>query len=232
MNRTLSGRIVDAGVILLAVGALGFAAVSLWKRGRPVEAAAAQLGARAAAFDALVALGTPLRAGPATDTIVVFTDFQCPYCRIIAATLDSLGTHGDMTSPAVILIHSPIESIHPLARVMAIAAECAAGRGKLRELHDALFAAQNPLHPMDSTAFGVFLARYIPGEAAGCLLSPTTKARVDAHVAAGRELGIRGTPTLLIDGHWINGSPTLSDLRGFLRKHGAQRQMRTSSIGG
>jgi protein-disulfide isomerase len=78
-------------------------------------------------------------------TIVEWSDFQCPYCARVKATLESLL----QTYPQEVRLvfkHAPL-GFHPNALPAALAAEAARAQGKFWEFHDALFQHQADLSP-------------------------------------------------------------------------------------
>lgn len=79
----------------------------------------------------------------ATVTIVEFSDFECPYCRIFFNdTFAQLKKEYVETGKvAVYYRHFPLP-FHPLATPFAIATECANEQGKFWELHDKIFKSQ------------------------------------------------------------------------------------------
>ncbi|MGI8498280.1 MAG: DsbA family protein [Gemmatimonadaceae bacterium] len=150
--------------------------------------------------------------GPANApvTIVAFSDYQCPYCRVLARTLDTLRN----THPAdirVIYRHFPLESAHPFARQAAIAAECAGEQGRFEALHDTLFVKQDSI--------GTLLGSSRLAELAGirdtaafsrCRKGGTAGRRIDGDMAQGQRLQIIGTPTVIVNGWRFDGAPTLA----------------------
>ena len=163
-----------------------------------------------AAPPALIDLAnTPVR-GPADApvTVVVYSDFLCPYCRQLAQALA-----GYVPKAAgrikVYYKHYPLDSscnpkiarsIHAGSCALALGGVCAQFQGKFEAYHDRVFASelQNP-QPSD-------VAR-LAGEAGlnaaaieGCLDDPKTRAALDAQVAEGNRLGITSTPTVYING--------------------------------
>lgn len=89
-------------------------------------------------FPSVPVSGSPVR-GPADAwvTLVEFSDFECPYCASVQATIDQLR----LAYPAdvrVVFKHYPL-SFHAHARAAAIAAECAGEQGRFWEMHDAIF---------------------------------------------------------------------------------------------
>jgi protein-disulfide isomerase len=67
--------------------------------------------------------------------LIVYTDFECPYCAALEARL-----RGARVRTAV--RHFPVRSAHPRAWPAACAAEAAALQGRFWEMHDALFDDQ------------------------------------------------------------------------------------------
>ncbi len=143
--------------------------------------------------------------GPATAkvTIVEFSDFQCPFCARVNPTLEKIrATYGD--DVRIVFRHNPLP-FHPNAEPAAEAAVLAGWSGKFWEMHDKLFGNQQALDRqglerlaselgMDATAFR------------SALDSKTAKARVDADLALGQKVGVRGTPSFFIDGRPLIGA--------------------------
>ncbi|MCA9712260.1 MAG: thioredoxin domain-containing protein, partial [Myxococcales bacterium] len=89
-----------------------------------------------------VPLGTSPRRGPddAPVTIVIFGDFECPFCARGHAIMESLREH---YGPQLRLVykHTPLP-FHSHAYVASRAAVAAQAQGKFWEFHDALYARQ------------------------------------------------------------------------------------------
>ena len=71
--------------------------------------------------------------------IVEFSDFQCPYCGQVEATLKSVLARHEGTV-ALAFRDMPISQIHPLAQGAAEASRCAGEQGKymyfIREIQE------------------------------------------------------------------------------------------------
>lgn len=153
--------------------------------------------------------------GPADApvTLVLFSDFQCPYCSQTGRVLDEiLKTYG----PKVRLVFRdyPLPS-HPLALKAAEAAHCAEAQGKFWEFHDHLFANQAKLAPADLKA----AARTLGLDGAkfdACLDGGSMTAIVTGNAKSGEDLGVAATPTLFVNGRLIPGVPELTDLKGLI----------------
>jgi protein-disulfide isomerase len=87
--------------------------------------------------------------------------------------------------------------MHEGACVLAAAAVCAEEQGKLEPMSDALFKNQKQKLPLDSVAEGVGLdlARFHE-----CLRAPSTERRVQQDIAAGIAVGLKATPTYVVNG--------------------------------
>ena len=68
-------------------------------------------------------------------TVVVFSDYQCPFCKRVFTSLKSLSATHPVTF-AVLHRNFPIATIHPFARRAAVAAACAAIQGRFAPYHD------------------------------------------------------------------------------------------------
>ena len=70
--------------------------------------------------------------------VVVFSDFECPYCRRAAPVLRRVAA-AFPNDVSLIWRHFPL-GIHPSAPRAAEAAQCAEDQGRFWEFHDALFS--------------------------------------------------------------------------------------------
>jgi protein-disulfide isomerase len=95
--------------------------------------------------------------------------------------------------------------MHRYACQAAIAAECAARAGKFWEYHDLLFGAQDRLGRDDLIAKAVTLG-IARDNFVACLDDPSARSRVLADSAAGAKLGVKSTPTLVINGRAVEGA--------------------------
>lgn len=144
--------------------------------------------------------------GPATAPVelVLFSDFQCPYCARMAPIVHQVEQRYG-ARVRIAFRQFPLTSIHPQAYGAATATLCADEQGKFWELHDALFADQKALAPerIADTAgrLGVDRDRF-----AACLESGRSKRRVDEDLAAGRALGLTGTPAAFVNGRLLTGA--------------------------
>jgi protein-disulfide isomerase len=153
-----------------------------------------------------VGLGLPGHvAGPDTAllTVIVFSDFQCVYCARLQPALQALRhEYGDRVR--LVLRHLPL-SFHPRAQLAAEAAVAAAMQGKLWDFHDRVFAAPGQLTRADlerhAQAIGLDMEAF-----RAALDDRRYFDLVAADAAAAGALGVRGTPTMFVNGTPVAGS--------------------------
>lgn len=96
----------------------------------------------------------------ATLTIIEYSDFQCPYCALLAQELSQLvKKHPDEVR--VIFRHFPLQS-HQHALHAAYATEAAGLQGKFWEMHDRIFAEQSTWVEMTDAQFQKWLEDQTP----------------------------------------------------------------------
>lgn len=148
-------------------------------------------------------------------TVVEFLDFQCPGCANLEPTMQDLRAElGDEVR--FVVRNFPLIDIHPNAVDAAVAAEAAADQDEYEPMHDALFASQSEWTQLeDATDYfrdladelGLDLDAYDAAVA-----DPATEERVMADRADALELGLQGTPSIIVDGELIQ-LQQLSDVR-------------------
>lgn len=152
--------------------------------------------------------GAPFR-GPAAAavTIVEFSDFHCPFCRQVLATLTQLlSRYGEKVK--LVYRDFPIDSLHPQARKAAEAARCAHDQGKFWEYHDALFANAPKASPEQLKAYAHQVGLDLPSFDR-CVSSGIHAAAVQKDVDEGIRVGVTGTPAFFINGHLLSGAQPL-----------------------
>ncbi len=180
-----------AAASLVVVAALGQGIVLAFAKPAPATAPRAEAGWRLGAADAAV-------------EIVVFSDFQCPGCRVMAPVFKRLvDEYGGQVS--FVYRHFPL-SQHEFAETDAVASEAAGEQGRFWEMHDAIFARSGLLTPTQlrglAAQLGLDLQRYDDAIASG-----RARARVQADLAEGKRIGVNGTPYIIVEGEVV---PVLS----------------------
>ena len=142
--------------------------------------------------------------------LVMFGDFQCPFClgaqkslRRVRERLEERLLFG--------FRHLPILERHPLAPMAAEASEAAAAQGMFWEYHDALYAVQPKLSRETMLAVGRDLgldADQIDAD----LDSGAHRERVARDMASAQASGATGTPTFFVNGKRFYGAYDASSL--------------------
>lgn len=137
----------------------------------------------------------------AAVTIVEFGDYQCPYCRESEAHLRAILSKYE-NDVSLVYRHFPLPG-HGAAYPAARAAECAGQQDRFWELHELFYSTHNWIEDTSEAGMAGLAERagvVSVEEFADCLAGGDIDELVDADVAAGRGLGIRGTPTFLVNG--------------------------------
>jgi protein-disulfide isomerase len=136
-------------------------------------------------------------------TLIIFTDFQCPYCKASLPVMNELEQiYGSRLN--VIMAHFPLKELHPQAEGAAEASECAREQGKFRKYHDILFENQEDLS-MQALLQYARIAGLDEAKFAECLGGRRAEDIVKADVRAGIAAGVQGTPTSFANGFRIEG---------------------------
>lgn len=141
----------------------------------------------------------------ATVTIIEFGDFQCPACQQFATAVKPQVELALIESGKAKFVYYdwPIIEAHPNAFLAARAARCAGDQQKYWEYHDNLF--RNQARWATSTdAVGMFTDYAATlgldeGAFESCLGSDRHADVVTANMELGLQLGVRGTPTIIVE---------------------------------
>jgi protein-disulfide isomerase len=174
--------------------------------------------------------GEPFLGPPdASVTIVEFSDFQCPHCRAVQATLKTLLRQ---YAGNVRLVHRdfPVPQLHPGAVAAAEAARCADEQGHFWSYGDLLYA--NP-----TTHGETNLVRYAEGLGLDavrfreCVRQRRYAAHVARGVADGRSAGVTGTPTFFVNGVPLVGARPLAEFAELIEYELNRRESGAPSAG-
>lgn len=155
--------------------------------------------------------------GPANApvTIVEFSDFQCPYCKLSVPLIkEILAKYPDKVK--VVYRDYPGPN-HPHAPQAAEAAQCAGDQGKFWEYHDSLFDRQAP-----GTGWNfVELAKGIGLDQDAfttCLNTGRYREEVAKDLHDGFTLGVTSTPTFFINGRPLVGLKSLAEFQDVIER--------------
>jgi protein-disulfide isomerase/uncharacterized membrane protein len=154
--------------------------------------------------------------GPASApvTIVEFSDFQCPFCRLGAFSLNAVQERYP-TQVRVVFRNFPLDQacnrkverlMHEHACEAAKTALCAFKQGKFEPVYRAFFQnqesfASGPAGTVLKLAEG---AGVDPAQLQGCLGSPEVSSLVSRDIEEAINLGVGSTPTIFVNGHRID----------------------------
>jgi protein-disulfide isomerase len=155
--------------------------------------------------------------------LVMYGDFQCPYC---AAAYPIVKRVRDQLAGRLCFgfRHFPLREAHPLAQGAAEAAEAAAAQGAFWPMHDRLYEARGRLETPDLLRMASELG--LDADAlADELRSGTHAARVQRDLDGGLAGGVTGTPAFFVNGRLHEGAfdagSLVAALEGSARRSGA-----------
>ncbi len=168
------------------------------------------------ALVAALALAAQLAAGaaakPAPVEIVVYSDFQCPYCRQFAGPTHALVADGLGGIPVRVTFKNFPLPFHLNARLAHRAAMAAKAQGRFWEMHDLLFANASRLQRSDLIGYakrlGLDVAQFEKD-----MDSDAVREAIDADIAEGMRAGVNATPSYFINGELFAGARTVAQIR-------------------
>jgi protein-disulfide isomerase len=141
--------------------------------------------------------GSPVKGDPQSPvSIVVFTDFQCPYCIKLAPLLDQVYEQ-NKDKVKVYFKNMPLQ-FHEMAEPAALAALAAGKQGKFWEFHDKLFTApqlNSQIIGNIGRELGLDMARFDTD-----MKSPELRQKLSQDMSDAQKAGVTGTPTVYING--------------------------------
>jgi protein-disulfide isomerase len=204
LDRTLS--------ILLTLTAVSLAGVLLRREFLPPTRADVAWPQFRAEWKELLTAGHWFGAADAAVVVVEFGDFECPYCKSLAAEMhDLLLEHSD--SLALVYIHYPLKQVHRFAAPAALAAECAGDQGRFHEFHNVLFDKQDSLGLKSWRSYGRNAGITNLDAFEVCVTADIHQPEIDAGLDLGRRFGVAGTPAVIINGWFYPSGISPTELR-------------------
>lgn len=196
-------------IAVVALLGLGLIASGVMKQQKAANEAPASLAKLANSAD-LVAKAKGVTRGNANAPVkvMVFSDFQCPWCALYATTIEAQLKQAYVDGGKVVEIYHdfPIGGpYHKYGFMVARAARCADDQNKFWEFHDAAFQKQNewgsssdlPTKLMSKYAgdLGMDKKKFDT-----CLQSDDHADVVEYNRQLGEQAGVNSTPTVFING--------------------------------
>jgi protein-disulfide isomerase len=182
-----------------------------------------------AVMDKIDTAGRPVRGNKdAKVTVVVYDDFQCPFCSRMHSTINSsLKTYGDRIK--VVYKDYPLSDIHPWATRAAVNGQCLASlngdafwdfadfvhanggaiSGQKRDA-DAQFAELDRVAADAGKRHDVDLTKL------NACIKEQPKKQLDASIAEAEKLGINATPAVFVNGQKLEGAVPPSEFEAVL----------------
>lgn len=211
-------------VVLTSVAAVVIGAAIIAFAGGIFGGGTKDLVAPPTSYAGITQTGESVGAANAPVVIEVFSDFQCPACKLFVTT-ELQGLLTDFVRPGLVRIEgkdidiidrgSGTESLR-----LAVGAACAAEQGKYWEFHDLVFWNQGRENRGDHS--NEFIARIATAAEldttawSSCIAKTDLAQQVVTRTSDASAAGIRSTPTLLINGKALTGVPTYDQLHSLI----------------
>lgn len=139
---------------------------------------------RAQAMLKNIPLDKAVKIGNGPNTIIEFTDPDCPYCRKVD---DFLAKRLDVTRYVFL---NPLDQLHPNARAKSVF----------------ILNSKNQEKTFRDVFGGVYDKGGLPISTADLAKYPAETKRLAEGIRIGQELGVQGTPMLFVNGNIVNGA--------------------------
>jgi len=134
--------------------------------------------------------------------VVEFADYQCPYCQKVNPDLNKL--IADFNGKVSVIYKDFPLPMHPHAEKAAEAARCAGQQGKFWEYHNLLFSDKKleiPDLKQEAKTLNLDSAKF-----ENCLDTGAEATNVKKDQDEGTKLGLSGTPSFFVNGHFFSGA--------------------------
>jgi protein-disulfide isomerase len=142
--------------------------------------------------------------------VVEFADFECPFCRRFELSFRAAKKQFGR-NVALVFVHFPLP-MHRFAIPAARAAECAREHGRFAEFREALYDKQDSLGLKAWASYARDVGIRDTVEFAKCNSGSATVAQIAAGQTLATKLGVRATPTVVINGWRFYTPPSDSAL--------------------
>lgn len=153
--------------------------------------------------------------------MVVYSDFQCSFCKEEAKVLRQQVASAYPEQVRVYFKDFPLEQIHPWARPAAIAGRCIFRQKPTAfwEYHDWIFENQGNVTTENLKDKVMEFAKtkgLEPVQLGGCMYTKATDAEVTKSMTEARALGINSTPTVFVNGRRLVGQVPWPQLKSII----------------
>jgi len=213
---------------IIFIAALAFGGILFFARGKTspqtsidgsIDATGNNATTASQAVDAKTLLGTKRNTKGnlnAKVTLVEFSDYQCPYCKVANEEINKLL---DKYNDKVLFVyrHFPL-TMHPLSQKAAEAAEAAGAQGKDKfwAMHDKIFTNQSSLSEDSFEKFASEIGLDVEKFKQDFKSTKYTDL-VTGDLQDGETLKIQGTPTFFVNNKQVQLS-NFNDLENYINK--------------
>lgn len=163
-------------------------------------------------------------------TVVIFSDFQCPYCGRVEGTLSQIRTTYGPDKVRLIWKNEPLP-FHPNAKPAAEAAETVfnlKGNDAFWKWHDTAFKNQQSLSPDNYEKWaqeaGVDMAKF-----KAAVASHKYADKVEKDHAEAKQVGVNGTPAFFINGVSLSGAQPFDKFKTVIDQELSKAQAKIAS---
>ncbi len=157
----------------------------------------------------------------ATVVLVLFSDFQCSYCRQHAQVLRAnlLKTYPEQVR--LYFVDFPLEALHPWAKAAAEIGECVFQQksGAFWDFHDWIFEKQGEITVENLKSKSMEWAAQKGMDSlqlSQCIDTHAARPAVDKDMDLGRQLSVASTPTMFVNGRRLTGTTAWNDLKAII----------------
>jgi len=147
--------------------------------------------------------------------LVIFTDFECSYCKDFSDNVESLKKDYVGSGKVRLVIRNYPLEMHSHAFQAALCVTCAEEQGAFWEMYNTLFENQSILSDENylkwATEMNLDTVQF-----KSCMLSEEATNRTNSDLADGEKIGVTGTPAFIINNEMYIGAPDEELLRRML----------------
>lgn len=150
--------------------------------------------------------------------VVVYSDFQCPYCSQYFEQVKQVAEEND----SVVLIYKDLPlDFHPQAMNAANAARCAGQQEMFWEIAEELYATQETWGKQEGKTPFITMASKLGLERTAftsCIEEEEFAEEIEKDIAEAQNFGISGTPATFVNGQFLSGVVTQEELDQLIQK--------------
>ncbi len=170
----------------------------------------------------LLLRNSPVMGSPSQKIVMAeFSDFECPFCARAHEVVKQFMSK-NQNDVTLVYKHFPLTEIHQQAEPAALASWAAMQQGKFWEYHDVLFEQQSrlgeELYLEIANNLKLDIAKFNRDRQ-----SKEAKETVKKDFELGKSLGVRGTPSFVVNGIFLSGVPNEKDLEDLVSQIKAGR---------